>query len=188
MGQSGKPLTKSRYPTVSLPGHPLAWKGGVVRIHRATLYDAIGPGSHPCHWCGKDVTWGADLVADHVDADTWNNNPSNLVASCATCNVSRPGAGNAGKTHCKWGHEFTPQNTYWRKGAKDPDKRTRQCKACSKGRARARGEHIQKTSPKRAGLHVPLAGLTVGDLREFVASVREMDASTPVFTTTNRGA
>jgi hypothetical protein len=36
------------------------------------------------------------------------------------------------KTHCKWGHEFTPDNTYWGKTG------SRQCKACTTRRASER--------------------------------------------------
>lgn len=48
---------------------------------------------------------------------------------------NRPGyniALNQFKTHCKWGHELTPENSYGYKGR-------RQCKACA--RLAARGEH-----------------------------------------------
>lgn len=37
---------------------------------------------------------------------------------------------NARKTHCKRGHEFTPDNIYWRKTG------GRQCKACANLRSR----------------------------------------------------
>jgi hypothetical protein len=38
------------------------------------------------------------------------------------------------KTHCPQGHEFTPDNIYWR----GPDKKNRQCKTCTRERAAAR--------------------------------------------------
>lgn len=46
------------------------------------------------------------------------------------------------KTHCKWGHELTPENSYGRKGR-------RQCKICA--RLAARGVH-----PRQLGLYPPL--------------------------------
>jgi hypothetical protein len=75
------------------PRHPL---GPSVLAHRAVLYDVIGPGEHPCHWCRRAVSWdqtyprrpGA-LVVDHVDGNTVNNAVANLVPACAACNLKR---------------------------------------------------------------------------------------------------
>ena len=88
------------------------WKTGALRgkrksavkhyrfaEHRRTLHEKIGPGPHPCHWCGKMVDWirkrsgpgGLDgvLVVDHLDSKKTHNDPSNLVPSCAGCNANR---------------------------------------------------------------------------------------------------
>lgn len=75
--------------------HPLAHRGNVAE-HRKVLYDKIGPGPHPCHWkCGKILQWDRwHLVSDHLDGDTFNNNPDNLVPSCQGCNMRRAKAGN----------------------------------------------------------------------------------------------
>lgn len=77
-------------------GHPLTNASGWVYEHRAVLFAAIGPGAHPCHWCGDVVSWErsypehADgLTVDHIDEDKANNDPANLVASCARCNFER---------------------------------------------------------------------------------------------------
>lgn len=77
-------------------GHPLAHARGTVWAHRLALYEAIGPGEHPCHWCGDPVRWDVrwpkhpdGLCADHIDNDRSNNEPTNLVPSCGPCNVSR---------------------------------------------------------------------------------------------------
>lgn len=79
-------------------GHPLTSptsKGSRVRRARLNLYETIGPGSHPCHWCGAPLRWqvtqrGADvLCADHLDDDTLNDDPANLVPSCRGCNGNR---------------------------------------------------------------------------------------------------
>jgi len=75
-------------------GHPIASKTGVVQEHRKILYDAIGPGVHPCHWCGKDLTWQVSLHVDHKDGDKTNNDRLNLVPSCQPCNTRRKTAGN----------------------------------------------------------------------------------------------
>lgn len=82
------------YRRVSQPDHPLAYDTGVVFEHRVVLYDAIGPGVHPCHWCNTPVTWEvtadeARLVVDHLDDDRLNNVRENLVASCNSCNSLR---------------------------------------------------------------------------------------------------
>ncbi len=78
------------------PGHPLADDAGYAPQHRMILYDAIGGGTHPCHWCGKPVTWvkhvgpiSGSLVVDHVDNDWRNNSRHNLVPSCQPCNGNR---------------------------------------------------------------------------------------------------
>lgn len=73
--------------------HPLRPPGGQIYQHRAVLFDATGPGSHPCHWCKADVEWQAKgkrkLVVDHVDGNKTNNVLTNLVPSCHECNSSR---------------------------------------------------------------------------------------------------
>lgn len=80
--------------------HPLAHARGTVWAHRLALYEAIGPGEHPCHWCGVLVHWEArwpaspdGLCADHIDNNRENNDPSNLVPACGPCNTSRQPAG-----------------------------------------------------------------------------------------------
>jgi endogenous inhibitor of DNA gyrase (YacG/DUF329 family) len=79
------------------PDHPLAGATGYVSEARLVLYAKIGPGSHPCHWCGEPVEWmvgkhggptGA-LIATHVNNDALDNSPNNLVPSCQSCNIWR---------------------------------------------------------------------------------------------------
>lgn len=72
--------------------HPLASFYGELLEHRKVLYEKIGPGSHPCHWCGKMREWangGQGIHVDHLDDDKLNNNPDNLVPSCKRCNGYR---------------------------------------------------------------------------------------------------
>lgn len=57
----------------------------------ACLVDDCERTTHARGWC---VRWcfgiAPDaLVADHVDFDTTNNSPANLVPSCTGCNTSR---------------------------------------------------------------------------------------------------
>lgn len=81
---------KDGYRMLTVHGHPLADQWGHVLEHRAVLYDMIGPGPHPCHWCGKAMEWGGySLTADHLDFNRSNNDPANLVPSCNPCNIRR---------------------------------------------------------------------------------------------------
>ncbi len=70
------------------PGHPLA-VAGWVRLHRAVLYDAIGPGEHECYRCRTLVAWGAELEVDHADRDRENNSVENLKPACRACQNAR---------------------------------------------------------------------------------------------------
>jgi hypothetical protein len=75
------------------PTHPVASGNGHLYEHRMVCYDATGPGSHPCHWCGRTVTWGAKgaekLVVDHLDNNKLNNSTDNLKPACNRCNARR---------------------------------------------------------------------------------------------------
>lgn len=95
-GPAGRITAKppKTYRRIHLAGHPLARSQGLVYEHRVVLFDAIGPGQHPCHWCGRTVSWtatrqGRRLIVDHLDDDGLNNDPENLVPSCLRCNTSR---------------------------------------------------------------------------------------------------
>jgi len=77
--------------------HPLAGASGLVSEARAVLFDRIGWGPHPCHWCGRRVQWkiGASgnktdaLIADHLDNNPLNDASGNIVPACGTCNGTR---------------------------------------------------------------------------------------------------
>lgn len=91
-----KSVTKGRRMR-SAPGHPVAPTSGIATVSRLVLYDKIGPGPHPCHWCGAEVAWIVGggpatpgyLLADHLDWDDQNDAPENLVPSCNHCNAHR---------------------------------------------------------------------------------------------------
>ena len=66
------------------------------------------------------------FTIDHLCRNHWCVNPAHFEVVTARENTLRgegPTALNARKTHCKWGHEFTPENTY-RRG------NHRYCRAC----------------------------------------------------------
>ena len=82
------------YAKVNRPTHPLAARDGRVYVHRAALYDRIGPGEHICYWCGKFLTWDAPTLAtritvDHRNYDPQDDSPTNLVPCCHSCNSGR---------------------------------------------------------------------------------------------------
>jgi len=72
-------------------GHPLASKSGCVYEHRKVLYERIGPGPHPCHWCSRLLEWGGvkGIISDHLNDDKLDNRSENLVPACNRCNVRR---------------------------------------------------------------------------------------------------
>lgn len=88
---------------VTARDHPVAPPGGIVAVARIVLYKKIGPGEHPCHWCGTTLRWIAgggpgtpgSLLADHLDWNRNNDDPANLVPSCHSCNGHRRRAGGA---------------------------------------------------------------------------------------------
>jgi hypothetical protein len=67
------------------------------------------------------------LQLDHLCRNRRCCNPDHLEPVTREENIARGGwqtVLNARKTLCKWGHEFTPENTYYRRGG------GRDCKAC----------------------------------------------------------
>lgn len=114
-------------------------KVGHRYVHREVLFAKIGDGEHPCNWCGRVLTWGLDLLTDHVDGDKLNNEPSNLVPACNPCNVRRGKQAKA-PSHCKRGHEFTSANTYI-----IPTTGSRQCRICSSA-YKANWQRIKRAS------------------------------------------
>lgn len=82
------------YRVLNIPSHPLARAQGKVAEHRVVLFAKIGAADHSCHWCGKLLAWtgvrqSVKIMADHVDHDRLNNDPTNLVPACLDCNTKR---------------------------------------------------------------------------------------------------
>ena len=85
------------------------------------------------------------LTIDHLCRNPPCCNPAHLEAVTQRENTLRgtaPSAINARKTHCKRGHEFTPENTYVWQGKRG--ERQRHCRTCASAR-RAR-----RTAAERA--------------------------------------
>src|SRR5699024_5494412 len=75
------------------------------------------------------------MEACHRNDDCQDNRPENLYWGTRSDNLNDMVANGlhylASRTHCKWGHEFTPENTV-------TAGRGRQCRACRAVRSRAR--------------------------------------------------
>ncbi len=77
--------------------HPLSGAQGKVRRARLVLYEKLVGKNAPCHWCGEVMEWRTgpearrrgSLVVDHLDSDTQNDDPDNLVPACIGCNANR---------------------------------------------------------------------------------------------------
>lgn len=88
----------------------------------------------PAHRVSYELLRGpipAGLQIDHLCRNPRCVNPAHLEPVTQRENglrgMSVP-ARNARKTHCKWGHEFTPENTRWTAGKYGTPHR--HCKAC----------------------------------------------------------
>jgi Mor family transcriptional regulator len=77
------------YRAVHAPWHPLAQADGSVPEHRFVLYRKLGPGQHPCHWCGRLLTWRLSLHTDHLDDVKDPQRREQPRATCAVCNSAR---------------------------------------------------------------------------------------------------
>jgi hypothetical protein len=90
-------LAPKRYKLEKRPGHPLAHATTHrVYLHRIVLFDQIGFGRFPCFWCASPVEWTTThpvppnaLITDHLDHNRHNNDPTNLVPACRSCNSAR---------------------------------------------------------------------------------------------------
>jgi hypothetical protein len=137
----------------SMPAHRYGFEEFVRPLEPGEIVDHIChnrdpecAGGNTCEHraCQNPAHWEAvPLSAENTQRAVERFAPETR-AHLATEAHSRPGyniALNQFKTHCKWGHELTPENSYGYKGR-------RQCKKCA--RLAARGEH-----PRQLGLHPP---------------------------------
>jgi hypothetical protein len=113
---------------------------GTSMVHRIMYETLIGPIpagmqlDHSCH--AADPTCNAGDSCPHRRCA----NPDHLVPVTPKQNTSTSRAVNVGKTHCKYGHEFTPENTIIRAYTG-----WRQCRACHRREAhKGRGKHSRQ--------------------------------------------
>lgn len=121
--------TKSIYKYRRMPQHPMATEDGKIRLSRAVLFDKIGLDEITCFWCDTSLKWYTEwkhpvpadyLTADHVDFDTHNDTPENLVPACMNCNMTR-------HRRVGDGELFVIQKQYIRRRAREV-----QCSFCGK--------------------------------------------------------
>lgn len=115
--------TFGQAPGVKVYAHRWAYQHFIGPIPEGTVLD------HVCHTTDPHCDDG--LLCRHRRCC----NPHHLEPVSAAENTWRSKA--ATKTHCVNGHEFTPENTWYR-----PDRRARCCRACAAARQRKRNSSI----------------------------------------------
>lgn len=107
-------------------GYGSFWCEGKLKLaHRAAYEHFVGP-----------IPDG--LQTDHLCRNRACANPVHLEVVTSRVNTLRGigvAAKNAGKGHCKWGHEFTNANTHAFRGDRRPG---RKCRTCDRLSARKR--------------------------------------------------
>lgn len=106
----------------SVKGYGLFYsEGGVAFAHRFVL-----------GLCGTEIPAG--MVCDHICRTRNCVNPGHLRVVTPYANTMENSSSapvfNVLKTHCPRGHEYTPENTYVRRGS-------RNCKACRRAAVRS---------------------------------------------------
>lgn len=127
---------RRRYPTRSQAGHRASSANKRAAVlgtpGRITTADVLGVWEREpaCQHCGSGR--GLDHIVAFIDGGP--NEAANLQNLCHDCN-SRKGALRSGKfvrqSHCKRGHELSPENTY-------PSGAGRRCRPCELDRQLAR--------------------------------------------------
>lgn len=105
----------------------------------------FGSRSHPAHRVSYILSRGdipPKYYIDHTCRNRLCVNPNHLRTVTPKVNANENTIGPASRTHCKRGHEYTPENTRWHKNAKrDP---YRICRKCANARRDRRKEHTHE--------------------------------------------
>ena len=108
-------------------GYGVKWANGkAVYAHRAAWEEANGPipyGMQVCHTCDNPPCCNPD----HLFLGTNADNQQDSIAK------NRHSTYWSSKTHCAWGHEFTPENTLIERRG---DRTKRCCRECRRRRQR----------------------------------------------------
>lgn len=131
----------------------LGISGKVPLAHRIAYELEVGPipeGLHLDHTCHNNTGCVGGAACLHRRCQ----NPAHLEPVTHAVNVRRGNSFNRSMTHCRRGHEYTPENTLTQKG------KYRACKECTrmkqaefKKRLRERGLTSRGVPPKRGGTH-----------------------------------
>jgi hypothetical protein len=98
-----------------------------MRVHRIMYTIVNGPVSSDldvCHSCDNRLCCNPA----HLWVGTRKQNMEDCLAKARHDSMKR--------THCPAGHEYTPENTYWKNGCKDRPNPARMCRACQRIRQR----------------------------------------------------
>jgi hypothetical protein len=114
------------------PPGPGCWMWEGYKNDKGYGQFSVGRKMYRAHRLSYALAYGApspDLEIDHICNNPSCCRPDHLRAVTSRENCRR--GGNAAKTHCKHGHEFTDENTAWRK-----DGTERVCRECERERGR----------------------------------------------------
>lgn len=96
-----------------------------ARLHRIVAMAFLGPSDLPLvrHLDGDP----ANNTLENIAWGTHQDNTDDRVRHGRTTNADRPPA-----THCKQGHEFTPENTRYRAPRKSGHRESLRCRECNR--------------------------------------------------------
>jgi len=143
MGKIAKPITISQDDTlrffskIRMCKESKCWEWGAGKTNKGYGFFSMNRSVFRAHRISYHVFKGeldSNLVIDHICRNRACVNPDHLRQVTTKTNVTENSksltAIHKAKTHCKRGHEFTPENTYM-------EKKGRGCRACGRERSLA---------------------------------------------------